>query len=1173
MVLRFERLILILCFAAMMAWGQTDRGIINGLVTDQSGAGVPSARVIVVNVSTNVVFSTTTTSTGDFTIPALPVGTYQLRVERQGFKTAVRTDIIVSAGSSITVNALMEIGATSESVQVSAAVELLQTSTAKVSSSVANKMVDELPLVVGGAMRGAFDLALITPQANQPNDDNFNIGGGQGGSYGATLDGVSVLTGRFNSVQWANVNTPSVDAITEFAVETNGFKAEFGRGQGGMITFSSKSGTNEFHGTAYEFLRNDALDSRRFFEDRKGKYKQHDFGFSGGGPVLIPKLYNGKNRSFWFGSAEWFRNRVGASSGQFSVPTSEMYTGDFRNWVDNNGVRLPIYDPSTIRPNPAGGFLRDAFPNNVIPQARFANLSKNYVNLVQGFLKPNNGAAPGTSAYVRNNYINSSGTALDPWTKWSLKGDHNIGTNDRLSFLYNYGNHDRTPGADGFPGLPSLLNNNRIDSQRSHVYRGVYDRVIRPTVVNHAFGGVNFWKERHDALTLDGKWADKGICLKGAWDCNRNLLIAEFSDYSTWVARAYDGSENFVFSFGDDLTIIRNKHTLKVGYLWERIHYNGFGQQTIGGLVRGDRLSTSIPGNNNLAVGGGNGFASFLLGQGHQGGTENDRFVGQQWKSHAWYVQDDWKITPRLTLNFGLRYEFTLPPTEQLDKWSDFDPAKPNPRAGNLPGALKFAGFGPGRENARSITPGWYAGWGPRFGLAYSMDQKTVIRASAGRSFGVAKTITGSTHFEGAILPFTDQRSLDGINPIFLYDEGLPPYVKPPVIDPSFSNGRSTAYWDGESVRLPENYQWTLSVQRQMGSSWVLEANYSATIGAHLVAGLKRINQVPFSAMERYGRALLASPVTSPAAVAAGIRVPYANIFCDFSTTCSQTAVSVAQALRPFPQYQNVDTASGTGDKSGHSSYHAVILKADKRFSAGLTFQGSYVFSKLITDADGYNPDNATVDHYNRRLEKSIGEFDLTHNLKATYIYELPLGKGKRWLTGGPATWVLGGWRLAGSHFYASGYPLSLNNSGNLGAVLFNGRNPAHITTYENWIASYSNANWRGSDRFFSPASQFVLDTNPATAVIDQPNDRAGNATRHNSKARQPFNLNENYSLAKTFPIRESIRIDFRWEMFNLFNRFRPNPGSTNVQDVNFGLVNSQLNEPRRMQLGLKLYW
>jgi hypothetical protein len=1152
--------VFLLC-AAMVALAQTDRGIITGTVTDSSGAAVPETRVVARNIATGVTYQTTTTNSGDYTIPALPVGTYQLRAERQGFKAAVRDEIIVSAGSTVTINAQLEVGAVTESIQVQGTLELLQTSTAKVATAVSNKLVDELPLVVGGAMRGAFDLALITPEANMPNDDNFNVGGGQGGAYGATLDGVTILTGRFNSVQWSNVNTPSVDAITEFAVETNGFKAEFGRGQGGMITFSSKSGSNDVHGTLYEFLRNDALDSRRFFEDQKGKYKQHDFGWSIGGPVWLPKVYDGRNKTFFFAAGEWFRNRLGAGSGRFSVPTPEMYNGDFRNWVDGNGRFLTIYDPSTTTQT-GSGFTRLPFAGNQIPQARFSTIARNYVALVRDVIRPNNGAAPGASDYVRNNYINNVGTALDPWSKVSAKADHSVGQNNRLSYLFNYGKHERVPGVDGFPGLPGIFNTNRHDIQDSTVHRASWDKVIRPTVVNHMFGGVNMMRDSHFALSLDGGWEQKGICVRGAWDCNRNLLIVESSDYSTWVARAYDGSENFAFSFGDDLSITKGKHTIKIGYLWERIHYNGFGQQTIGGLIRGDRRSTSVPNDNNLSTGGGNGFASFLLGQGFTGGTENDRFVGQQWRSHAWYAQDDWKVTPRLTLNYGVRYEFTLPPLEQTDKWSDLDPNLPNPKAGNLPGALRFAGFGPGRENSRTITPGWYGGIGPRAGFAYAWGGTTVIRGSVGRSFGIAKTITGSAHFEGSTLVFSASSLDNGITPIFLLDQGLPPYTRPPVIDPAFSNGASPAFWDGEAVRLPENYQWSISVQRQVGASTVFEANYHATIGAHLVAGLKRYNQLPFSALERYGRTLLSSAITSSAAVNAGFRLPYADINCQFSATCAP--VSVAQAIRPFPQFRDINTASGHGDKSGHSSYHAMLLKVDRRYGSGLTLQGSYVLSKLITDADGYNPDNATLDHYNRRLEKSIGEFDLTHNFKMTYIYELPFGKGKRYATSGLASWIVGGWRIAGSQFYSSGYPLGLGNSAALGAILFNGRSAATVPSNDGWLATFTGApNWKGSDRFFKAPAFFGA----------QPTDRAGNVTRHNPKARQRANLNENFSLAKTFQFTERVRTDLRWEMFNALNRFRPATGSTNIQDATFGQVQSQLNEPRRMQLGLKLYF
>ncbi|MCC6262718.1 MAG: TonB-dependent receptor [Bryobacterales bacterium] len=1158
-------ILFLLIVAATLSWAQSDRGVITGLVADQTGAMVAGATIRAVNDSTKVEVSTTSTSSGSYTIPSVAPGTYTVIVESPGFKQLRRTNVVVAAGSTVAANAALEVGQVSESISVESSAVQLQTETSKTSTAVNSRQVDELPLVVGGAMRGAFDLALIAPQASKPQgapggeDKAFSIGGGQAASYGATLDGVSVLTGRFNSVEWANVNTPSVDALTEFAVETNGFKAEYGRGSGGMITFASKSGTNEFHGTAYEFLRNNVLDARRFFEAKRGTYKQNDFGFSAGGPVFIPKFYDGRNKTFVFGAMEWFRNRVGAASDFFSVPTPEMYQGDFSNWVFNGNERLTIYDPATTRTVSGGARVRDAFANNRIPAARISPFAAKYLDVVGNLAHPNTGAAPGTSAYVRNNYVNNSGTRLDPWTKWSIKADHNFNTSNRVSFLYNYGLHQIVPGPDGFPGLPGVLGNTRLGRQKSDVYRGTFTKVISPTLIFYGFGGVNFWKEANSATTLDGGWESKGVCLAGAWDCNRNLFSAQFSDYSRWVADAYDGSENFVFSYGNDLTWIKANHTFKFGYLWERVHYNGFGQQSIGGFAQGNRLSTSVPGVNNLLTGGGNGFASFLLGQAFSGGTENNRFVGQQFRSHAFYAQDDWKITPRLTMNIGVRYEFTLPPLEQKDRWSDFDPVKPNPRAGGIPGALKFAGTGEGREGTRTITPGWFGGIGPRLGLAYQMDDKTVIRAGGGINYGVVKAVTGSTHFEGAVLIFRPSSLDNGITPAFTLDGGLPGYTRPPVIDPSFSNGNNTAYWDNEAVKLPKNYQWSFSIQRELAQGTIFEATYNATMGSGLVAGLKRINQLPFSVLDTYGRTLLTSNVASQAAVAAGITRPYSSIDCDFSRTCAP--VSVAQAIRPFPQYLDIQTAAGHGDKSGHSTYHAAVLKLERAYRNGLTLQGSYVFSKMLTDADSFDADNSALDHYNRGLEKSIGEYDVTHDFKANYVYELPFGKGKTWLTSGPASWLLGDWRISGTHFWASGFPLQLNNS--VVFPIFNGRNSATAGSYDGWLTNLKNPDWKGKDRYFVPGASFGT----------QPTDRPGNLTRKNPKARAPWVQESNFSLSKSIPIREALRMDLRWEMFNAFNYARFNPGSQNIQDANFGLVNSTLNEPRRMQLGLKLYF
>ena len=316
------------------AFAQSERGTITGTIVDSSGAIVPGARITVTNTLTNVASSTLSTETGSYTVASLPVGEYTLRVDKAGFSSAVLSGITLNAASTLRADVKLEVGTAMQTVEVNASAQLLTTESAKTSVTVTNRLVDELPLVVGGTLRSPFDLAALTPEAkNIGGDDGFILGGGQAAGYGATLDGVSANTTRALQLSWVSSNAPSLEAVTEFTVDTNGFKAEYGHASGGVMTFSSKSGTNTLHGSAYEFLRNNDLDANRFFSNRSGTpraiYKQHDFGFSAGGPVWIPKVYKGKDKSFFFFAYEGFRNRAGATAFTTTVPTPEMYKGDF----------------------------------------------------------------------------------------------------------------------------------------------------------------------------------------------------------------------------------------------------------------------------------------------------------------------------------------------------------------------------------------------------------------------------------------------------------------------------------------------------------------------------------------------------------------------------------------------------------------------------------------------------------------------------------------------------------------------------------------------------------------------------------------------------------------------------------------------------------------------------
>ncbi|MDX2031063.1 MAG: carboxypeptidase regulatory-like domain-containing protein [Blastocatellia bacterium] len=1188
-----SRAILLVLLLSTLVFGQ-DRGTITGLVLDSNGAAVPGAAVTATNMATNGSSTAVTSNDGIYTIPALPPGTYKIRVEKTGFKSSEVPGVVLTVGNTTSANVTMTVGQVSEVVEIAAAGGAqVQTENAKISSQVSNKQIDQLPLVVSGTMRSPFDLSLLTPESKPIGlggdagtggpgySSNFSLGGGQGGTWGITLDGASSGTSRFGSTEWSSLNTPSIDAITEFSVDTNGFKADSGRAQGGSLAFSSKSGTNEYHGTVYEFARNNAFDARNYFENKTSVLKQHDYGLTLGGPVRIPWVYNGKNKTFFFGSAEWFRNRAGSNSFVTSVPTPEMYQGDFSRWVDPTGKLLTIYDPATTRANPAYDptrqisetnprFIRDPFPGNKIPTNRISPLTQKYLSYVGNSVFPNSAGAPGTYSYVNQNFRSTAGSSLFPWTKWSVKLDHNFSEKHKISGLYNYGLSEVLPGVDGFPRLPGTVSDFRYTQQDSHVYRVNYTWTISPTLVNYLYGGVNWWKQFNYTPNIGGGWKNRGICLPGAFDCDNNLLQVEFQSdgYYTWGGSAGDGSENPIFTIGDDLTVIKGRHTIKGGYLYERLHYNGFGRQTLSGLVRVSRAQTSIPQSGNSALGGGNSFASFLLGEVNSAQTENDRFVRQYWIGHAAYIQDDWKVSQKLTLNFGLRYDVTLPPLERDDKWSDFDPFVPNPSANNRLGALRFAGFNQGEVGKRTLVEGWYNGWGPRFSFAYSPDQKTVVRGGVGRTFGLVRTTSGSTHFAGAIQIYSVP-SPDGINRLFKLDDGfivngVNTVPQPPSVNPGFNTNADVDWWQGQEVsRLPENWNWTLSLQRELPGKFLLEASYNASVGVHLMSGLLNVNQLDSKYIyDPRIQPLLNLRIDSPEVRAAGFSKPYAS-FPD--------NLSLNRALRPFPQYANINTWSGNGDRSGHSTYHAAVVKMERRVSTGVYLQGSYVFSKLITDTDTVDAGGRAMDFYNRRLEKSVGAFDLPHNVKFSYILESPIGKGKKWDLGAVGNAVVGGWRFSAIHVYTSGQPIQLSG----GAVGLGGRSAALVKTLDGWVVDApSNPNYRattGFTSYFAPVCSIAAFCNAAGAVVPQVN-TLGNAPRFNTLARRPANLNENVSLHKSFNFTERFRLDFRWEVFNVFNRVILGPPDSSITSQNFGRITSA-GSPRQMQFGLKLYF
>lgn len=1171
-------------------FGQGDRGLITGTVTDATGAVVPDGQILATHKATNSQFKTTSSSAGAFTVTSLPVGEYQIRVEKPGFKSSVTDGVVVTANGTSRVDARLEIGQTQQTIEVSAVTQMVQTENARVSTSVSSTLVDALPVQVVGGSRSPFDLAATTAEVNTAG--TFRIGGGSN-TVGITLDGSSLAGVKIGSDAGSGgavaMNSPSVEALTEFNVESSGFKAETGHVSGGTLSFVSKSGTNQLHGSAFEYLRNQAFDARNFFATTKSIYKQSNFGATLGGPIWIPKLYNGKNKTFFFFSYEGFRNRVGASVTPSSVAPPEFYDGDLHNWVDANGKRYQIYDPATQRLS-GSTYVRDPFAGNIIPPSRIDPIAAAFASYIKGILAPNvPNLVPGTSGYVRNNYL-SRGVQLSPSDRWSAKIDQNLGSKHHLSYLMNRYRDGAVAGANGPPGLPEPIGGFNTGFNATQVYRGTWDYTISPTLISRFYGGFNYFREDHGSAAISedspqaegftgllpaGYWKSKGLCIPNYPVCS-NFPIITLGDFAGLGTNGPNGSDRLVFEVHEDMTKIRGAHVFKWGYFYGNSHYDGFGLQNGSGSLGFSYQGTSIPQATTQASGGGSGFASFLLGQVNNYALDTPRYLTAIYRTHQGYIQDDWKVSKKLTLNIGFRYSMDQAPISADDKISDFSPTTPNPGAGGLLGATIFAGTGDGTIGRRNVIDSFWKGYEPRFGFAYALDSKTTIRGAATRSFGPVAGIGQSSHNLGFAVRLTVGNSSSGLLPSWILKDGAPAWPPPPTRDPAVGIGTNPPAYNGNQANRPDSeLNYSFNIQRQITKSSVVEIGWAATLASDISSNFIALNQIPYrslpaslSPFTAAGRAALGSLVGSTAATNAGVIAPPWTCGAGASSSCVSfdtlygRGATVQQSLRPFPQYTTINTLDGGGDRIGHSTYHSLTVKYDKRTGAGLTIQASYKFSKELTDTDSTT--SAAGDMYNLRLLKSIASFDQTHQVKLAWVYELPLGRHKRFLSnGGVIAAVIGGWRLSAIQTYASGLPMNLASTVTFPIGDFSNR--PTISTYDGWTATLDHKFDPNKDNYLQPQSFFP----------EQPITAFGNSTRFNPKFRRAPTITENPSLARVFSFRERAHFELRMEAFNAFNRvyFGPLGGGTTLGNANFGLWRTQANAPRNVQLVGKLTW
>ena len=1179
-VLRFATVLVV--FALCLVWvpillAQATMGTITGLVTDNSGAVVPGVTVVAENVNTGTKTETATSGTGNYVILNLPVGQYQVTVSTTGFKTWTRSGIALSSNQTIRLDVALEVGQIAERITVTAAPPPLQSESTEVSSTLERKLVETMPLPIagiGGGMRNAFSIMMMMPQVKSGNGegawDDFQVGGGQQHDWNVSVDGLGVEMGWRNHVGYMNRLTPPIDAVEEFRIDTAAFKAEDSRVSGGNITIVTKSGTNELHGTVYDYFQSQHFNANSWLNNKRGrdkpKFHRNDFGTTVGGPVYIPKLYNGRDKTYFFFSYEGYRYPQTSGVAEQNIPLPGMLQGDFSQWTNPNGSLIPIYDPVTTQSDGSGGFIREAFPGNKIPQSRLSPLA---LNIAQYYPAPN---APGL---VRNYLTPGTAPRKRIENAFSTKIDHSFGIKNRLAFTwttnrYHWNNSYDTnptdpntwPGTLPYPLAGRLYVNG--DQYYGHVFRLNDTHMFSPTVVNTLTVGYHrLTHPEHDVTAYKENWGEQlgGIKNNPGWNAHFPSVRFNTDNYYGWESTKYWDEYHNVFGIDESVNWIKRNHNVKFGYAYQSLGLNRDNHNVEAGQVWFHRLETAKPGDN--SGNSGSSFASFMLGAVDNGNFTVPNATLMRWPYHAFFVQDDWKITPRLTANLGFRFEADLPVREKHDRISYFDANLPNPAAENLPGALRFLGEGVGREGSRTFYPA-AKGFGPRVGFAYQITEKTVLRAGGGIFYSPSKFSSSNTGFSASpSWSSTDQ----GVTPAFQWDAGWPSWTPPPFIDPGFNTPTGVSWhFQNDLGTLPSNTTWNLALSRVLPEDFVVDVTYTGSKGTHLASD--RVNYMQIPGQYAYLGSLLNKRISDPAVAAAGFTAPFSS----FETLLGSNA-TLGQSLRMFPQYRGVGTG-GMQNHSGNSTYNAMILKVTKRFSQGLSFVGSYTWSKLLTDADSSEPwiagvvgagvgAGAAQDHYNRGLEKSYGVLDLPQMFKLTASYDLPFGPGKPYASTGAWSHIIGGWNLATFIFAQSGYPMGVVDTGYQNNLFGGTPRPNVLTT--DWRAPITGDRFDPDKDVFYNTGAFQRRTSPSA-------DPFGNAPRFNGATRMFGRVRENISVTRTFQVyRERVKMDLRAEIYDLLNhKTWSRPSSQDLANTQFGVI-TNADGNRTMQFGLKL--
>ncbi len=1161
---------------------RSDRAVISGVVIDPQGAALPAATITIRNEATGVENVLTTNSAGAYTTGQLVLGPYSVTVNLTGFKKATTSGLVLRAADVVRHDVVLQIGEMAESVEVVGG-DALDSTRPDVQHSVNEKYYKDLPIVTAADVRLAESVLLMQPGylPMTPNGDpmfrgsqfNSRINGGQARATENFFDGGAF--GYASGHQGSQESAPPVEAISEVTVVTTTYSAQYGHTSGGFIEYTSKSGTNRLHASAYGNLAQDSLNTQGFFKLPKTPLDNKNWGATLGGPII-------KNKTFFFVNADWTKFRSGTLEGfGNTTPIDAFKAGNFSalltgQQVGTDALGRPIFGGQIFNPNTTrmvnGVPVRDPYPGNVIPSGDPLRsvVASRYAALMA---RPDR---PGLSNNVAGNPAGDQTWELDSRNLF-LRLDHSFSPKFKAMFSGYYNNRPSVRNCGGAQGC-SVENDPLSDSASNTDYIGEgftqriytthahtqWDWIINNNLMSHSTLAWDRWYMGGASLSAGANWPERlwgsqqqsGLVLGDAGPPQINF--AGNIPYNTlglsWPSFGYEKNDRWQFS--TDLAWVRGRSTVKVGleYRAHKFPHKGWAVGGAAGNFNFNRLGTGgyDAAGNNLSQTG-DPFASFLLGQVHS--SDQNIYAQPTWYESylSPWINAEFKVNSKLTLTAGLRLDYQSARTEQNDEYSTFDPNTPNPGAGGRPGAVIFAGDGAGRTGSRTFeNPSWDA-WGPRAGFSYRLNEKTTLRGGYGMYYaGVAfSQFTGDPNLGFASNPSAPNQT-NGLLPRFHLDAGFPQNVirQPPFIDPTIANGGGVPAVSPDGLTLPRFQNWSVTAQRRLTKNMMLDLSYIGNRGTRLDhhaqrAGLDYNMNDP--AVLALGSALLQSPANSAAAQAAGIRLPYAGF-----------TGNVAQALRKYPQYQNIEWR---GLPLGKSQYHAVEVVLEQQFSKGLQYRIGYTYSQLKNNGaesgmgnEGINgevqdPVNWPTADYGLSVD------DCPHVFLVGFSWDIAQGGSQSW--SGAKKAVLGGWNLSGILRYESGRPLRIDMANDMGGLLFNTEKRPNRTGADGVAASGDFDPL--TDNYFNRAGW----TDPGPLTF-------GNAPRADGSVRGFKVYNEDVTISKTFHVSD-VQVRFAASVGNILNRTTFCAPNQNFSATAFGTVNTQCNQARSVQFGLRL--